>query len=63
MNQRKKRVKNDPRIFGLGYCKFGVTINKMGILEVKETGKDILLVRLRCPSDIQVEMLIRLLAI
>lgn len=42
MRERKERIKNDRRIFGLGYCKFGVTINKMGILEVKETGKDFL---------------------
>lgn len=63
MSKRKERIKNDPRIFGLGYCKFGVTINKMGTLEVKETGKDILLVRLRCPSDIPVEMPIRPLAV
>lgn len=63
MRERKERIKNDRRIFGLGYCKFGVTINKMGILEVKETGKDFLLVRLKCPSDVQVEMLIRLLAL
>lgn len=35
LSKTKKKFKNEPRIFGLVYWKFGVTINEMRILGFK----------------------------
>lgn len=32
---KQEQEKNHPRTFGLSYWKFGVTVNKIGILQVK----------------------------
>lgn len=55
LSETKKRFKNEPRIFGLIYWKFGVTINEMRILGFKQAGKEILhlsevLISIRCPN-------------
>lgn len=45
-------------MFGPSYWKFGVTIDKVRILQVKSMGEQSRILNLRWSPDIQVEMLI-----
>lgn len=53
IKRERKKIKNDPRIFGVNYQfgTFGVTINQMKILQIMQIGEESLIVGLKCPSD------------